>query len=204
MSECKYLPTVIMDKIEESFEQAFPDRDTMIIHEIKSEYIHTDIGVMMSEDKNDVILYTLGMSASLMKNGRRCELFTKISLDHVLIKPEDEICGDDAAPIQDCFDEYAKDRISTLIMLTKWIDAHGEVYKDCDTLNAVERNTNNNGYYVFRQIFKINCRYTKYPEYNNIDVFYLKPVTQEECFAITEYENIAERASIINDLIANE
>ncbi len=204
MSECKYLPTEIMDKIGESFEQAFPNRDTMIIHEIESKFVHTDIGVMMSEDKNDVILYTLGMSAALMQNGRRCELFTKISLDHILIVPECEICGDSRVTPKDCFDEYARDRISTLIMLSKCIDARGEVYKDCDTLFTNEQNTDNGGYYVFRQIFKINCKYRKYPEYKNIDVFYLKPVTEEELYTVAEYKNVSERAYIINELIANE
>ena len=187
----KYLNEEQMEAIHDKFREIYPDHDQVIyLHEKESEYVHSDLGFMWSSgDKDLIIIYTMGMSASKNSN---IELFIKVPKNMMLKELSCSICDNKSSNIIDCIDPKYLFLIKDMIKLTKLPEMTGEVYSDGHTI-MMDRD--NPYYYGFREVFNGDI-YDK-----SISFCYLVPLTVEnfiEISSINPKKNWEKRLSYLD------
>ena len=184
----KYLSVEQMDAIENKFTEVYTEHDQiMYLHEKESEYVHSDLGFMWSENKDLMIIFTVGMSASENSN---MELFITVPKNMILDKLTCEICEDKSEDWYKKIDHRYLFLIKDLIRLTKLPEMTGEIYDDGHTIMM---NMDNPYYYGFRKIFDGNiCG-------RNISFCYLVPLTPEKFDELPNKNNWKERLSYLDN-----
>lgn len=164
--ECKELSIEEMNFITESFQKVFPNRKKLyIIHEKESKIVHSDIGVLFG-DTGSIILFTMGMSCTVMGENKRCEVFVELPEEAFVKRPSysDCNCGKSLADIVD--PDYAFIFVD-LIEISKMPAQDHEIYKDLDTLSL------NTRIYGLRKIFSMHNN-------SNIDAFYIVQLSMHD------------------------
>ena len=175
MKEVKELSPEEMDIICDEFGKLFPDMNNLtIIHEKESEEIHADIGILYSdnEKRNYIILFTLGMSNTIMSNNRKCELFVQVPKSYFLVNPTCEICCENNKPLKDITSDNCKIVISDLISLIKYV-AHDP--KPYENYNTIQTNSGNKSI-----LYKMDEIKQTVP----VDIFLMTYISDDELFNI--------------------
>lgn len=156
MKECKTLSVEEMKFIGDSFKKMFPNReDFTVLHEIESKYVHSDIGILSGESCN-TILFTMGMSCTIMDGGKQCEVFVELPKEAFYQNPTEQVLAN-GAKLNDIINPEYSFIIMDLIDISKMPAQDHEIYKDLDTLSI------NTRIYGLRKIFSMD----------NIDAFYI-------------------------------
>lgn len=167
MEECKTLSVEEMEFIEDSFKKMFPNReDFTVLHEFESKYVHSDIGILSGESCS-TILFTMGMSCTIMDGGKQCEVFVELPKEAFYQNPTEQVLAN-GAKLNDIINPEYSFIIRDLIDISKMPAMEGDLYNDTDTILTF------GNYYGLRKIFKIG----------NIDCFYLVQLSLEDFILI--------------------
>lgn len=173
MEECKTLSVEEMEFIEDSFKKKFPNRkDFAVLHEIESEYVHSDIGILSGESCS-TILFTMGMSCTIMDGGKQCEVFVELPKEAFYQNPTEQVLAN-GAKLNDIINPEYNFINRDLIDISKMPAIDGDLYKDTDTIST------SGNIYALRKIFKIG----------NIDCFYLAQLSLTDFGLLGTHINI--------------
>lgn len=176
-----------MQNIEEGFDKAFPGRSTMVLHEKKSRGIHVDLEIMQPEtcDDTSYVIYTLGMSNTLMPNGTRCEIFLKVDKEMFNVDINDAIGTVSSDTINPNYFYLLDDLISIARM----------PFDDRDDYNNLETIMTGDNYYALNEIFTIENPVAK----KSTKIFYLVPLSEDDVKEYNTIEDSEEKVRFLNE-----
>ena len=176
-----------MQNIEEGFDKAFPGRSTMILHEKSSKWIHVDLEIMKPEtcEDNSYVIYTLGMSNTLMPNGTRCEIFLKVDKE-MFTRDIADVSG---IPVAETINQDYSYLIYDLFSIARM------PFADKDDYNNLETILTNDRYYALNEIFTIEN-----PTANkSTKAFYLVPLTKKDADIYNSIYDSEDKIRFLNE-----
>ena len=166
--EYKELSVEEMNFIVESFQKAFPDRKNLLImRESRPKMIYTDIGVLFG-DTGSIIIFTIGMSCTVMGENKRCEVFVELPEEAFIERPS----YDYEKSIAGILDPKYGFIFSDLITMSKMPAQDHKIYQDLDTvsMDLIDPLSVDTRIYGLRKIFSMD----------NIDAFYMLQLSMHD------------------------
>lgn len=136
----KYLNNYEMEEIQNWLNKMYPDRDTTIIHEVESRYVHSDLIILYPRnDTDNVIVHSMGMSCTNMRKlPNYAEIFMEFQNDAIQ-RMGCESQGRDILSVREVINPRYRNAIKDIISITKIPECNNCYLGDTHTIEREGR-----------------------------------------------------------------